>query len=313
MLSYLIENDKLIKSQGEKLSIFGNRRFFSVLTPVEFSKMNIEKIHPYSLSDLGGPRIHPRLDVHTDYSYGLLTMTDVDKNDVELFPFSFYLSKNALILIAKDQNRSFENFFTELNAEELSERHEQVTPQTILLALFEKILSENEEYLEKIENDLEALEDRVLESAEKEYLREIVGMRKLVMRFKHEVEPLTFLLQSLCDNQNDLLNRHEVRTFRVLLSKANLMVSNVILMRDYATQIREAFEAERDIKNNDIMRLLTIVTSIFFPLSLIVGWYGMNFHVMPELSWSYGYVYVIILSVAIFVSLLLYFKRKKWM
>ncbi|HEX3031943.1 MAG TPA: CorA family divalent cation transporter, partial [Bacillota bacterium] len=90
------------------------------------------------------------------------------------------------------------------------------------------------------------------------------------------------------------------------------MVENTTLLRDYATQVREAFEAERDIKANDLMKIFTVVTSIFLPLSLVVGWYGMNFKYMPEYSWKYGYAYLIGLNAAIVLFMLGLFIRKKW-
>lgn len=82
-------------------------------------------------------------------------------------------------------------------------------------------------------------------------------------------------------------------------------------LREYAMQVSGEYQSQVDIAQNRVMQLLTIVTTIFLPLSLIVGWYGMNFD-MPELSWEYGYPVVIVLAVVIVAVLIRYFKRKKW-
>ena len=82
---------------------------------------------------------------------------------------------------------------------------------------------------------------------------------------------------------------------------------------DYTTQIRETYKSRLDVKQNRIMTVLTVVTTVFMPLTLIVGWYGMNFRYMPELEWKIGYPLVIIVSVIIVIASLIFFKVKKWL
>ena len=82
---------------------------------------------------------------------------------------------------------------------------------------------------------------------------------------------------------------------------------------DYTVQIRDTYQSKLDVKQNRIMTVLTIVTTVFMPLTLIVGWYGMNFKYMPELDSKWGYPVVIAVCIAIVISSLLFFKRKKWL
>lgn len=84
------------------------------------------------------------------------------------------------------------------------------------------------------------------------------------------------------------------------------------ILREYGLQIRELFQAEIDIRQNRIMKILTIVTTIFLPLTLVAGWYGMNFSNMPELSWKYGYPAVIVISLVIVMICLWTMKKKKF-
>ena len=84
-------------------------------------------------------------------------------------------------------------------------------------------------------------------------------------------------------------------------------------LRDYTVQIRDLYKAHLDIKQNRIMTLLTIVTTVFLPLTLIAGWYGMNFRYMPELEWRWGYPVVIAVSIIIVAGSLLFFHKKKWL
>ena len=84
------------------------------------------------------------------------------------------------------------------------------------------------------------------------------------------------------------------------------------IMREYAMEIWEIYQSQISIRQNDIMKILTIVTTIFLPLSLLAGWYGMNFEYMPELHWRYGYVGVIILSVGIVTFFMFLFRKKNY-
>ena len=84
------------------------------------------------------------------------------------------------------------------------------------------------------------------------------------------------------------------------------------LLRESCTQVQSLFQAEIDIRQNRIMQILTIVTTIFLPLTLLVGWYGMNFAGMPELTWKYGYPVIVVVSIVIVGISLWVCKRKKF-
>ena len=84
-------------------------------------------------------------------------------------------------------------------------------------------------------------------------------------------------------------------------------------LRESVAQLREAYQSQLSIQQNDLMKIFTVVTAVFLPLSLLAGWYGMNFANMPELQWKYGYPSVILVSVGIVAALVLYFKKKKWL
>ena len=84
------------------------------------------------------------------------------------------------------------------------------------------------------------------------------------------------------------------------------------LLRENVLQLRELYQSQQDEQQNKIMCMLTVVTTLFLPLTLLTGWYGMNFAYMPELQWKYGYITVIIAAVVIVVIEIIYFKKKKF-
>jgi magnesium transporter len=89
------------------------------------------------------------------------------------------------------------------------------------------------------------------------------------------------------------------------------LLGSVMHLREAVTQVREAYQAQIDISQNQTMKVLTVVSAVFLPLTLIVGWFGMNLQ-MPEYSWEFGYLYVIVLSAIVCFFCLAVLKLKKW-
>ena len=125
-------------------------------------------------------------------------------------------------------------------------------------------------------------------------------------------EQLDAIMDNLILNENRLLTEEGIRHFTILASRTTRYLGNVLNLRDYVTQMREAYQAQIDIEQNNLMRLFTVITTVFQPLTLMAGWYGMNFTNMPELHWKYAYVVFIAVSVFVCITLLTIFKKKRW-
>ena len=94
--------------------------------------------------------------------------------------------------------------------------------------------------------------------------------------------------------------------------KMTRLAQETQILREYAMQVQDVYQSEIEIHQNDVMKMLTIVTTIFLPLTLIAGWYGMNFEYMKELHWKYGYPLLFGISVLVVGILCIIFKKKKW-
>ena len=110
-----------------------------------------------------------------------------------------------------------------------------------------------------------------------------------------------------------MIFQENLRYFRLFLNRIARLSDSSTVIRDYTMQIRDLYKAHLDITQNRIMTVLTVVTTIFLPLTLIVGWYGMNFKYMPELTMKLGYPAVIVVSIVIVVGSLYFFRKKKWL
>ena len=105
---------------------------------------------------------------------------------------------------------------------------------------------------------------------------------------------------------------HVQRLLEHLSGKAQRLLTMTEQEKEYSLQLREMHQTQVDMRQNQIMKILTIVTTVFLPLSLIAGWYGMNFSGMPELHWKYGYPAIILVSIAVVVLSLWMCKKKKF-
>lgn len=183
-----------------------------------------------------------------------------------------------------------------------------------LHVFFSELIKDDIDYLEELEESITENEDQVIsnyKSYKREYAGEIIALRRELLKLKRYYEQLNNIFEGLMENENKLISEENLRYFRILDSKIDRLFAHVLNLRDYVTQVREAYQAQVDIEQNSLMRIFTVVTSIFMPLTLLVGWYGMNLK-MPEFNWDYGYHLVIGMSIAVVAVLIVIFKRKKW-
>ena len=181
---------------------------------------------------------------------------------------------------------------------------------SVLTAFLGQLLQKDLLHLEKIEDRLTHLEDEVLSGRIVDFEQKIIGCRKEILKYAHYYLQLQDMADILMKNDYGAFSEEDLRTLRLLREKTGRLHQEAIMLREYSTQVREVYQAQIEIRQNKIMKTLTIVTTICLPLTLIAGWYGMNFRWMPELSWKYGYPAVVLLSLCI-VALSLYLCRKK--
>ena len=138
-------------------------------------------------------------------------------------------------------------------------------------------------------------------------------IRSDIRNLRIHYEQLIDLGQELEENENSFFKQENIRYFRLFLNRMSRLHDTSTFLSDYTMQLRDQYKAQLDIRQNRIMTILTVVTTIFMPLTLIVGWYGMNFQYMPELEWRWGYPVIIAVSLIIAIGCVLFFKKKKWL
>lgn len=165
------------------------------------------------------------------------------------------------------------------------------------------------EQLGQYERLLMAMEEKIISGKENEVQNEIVPIRRELLTLRGYYDELMDLGKELEENENRFFARKRLRYFGTIADRADRLMGKTSYLLDYAQQIREAYQAQVAAQQNKNMQFLTVLSTIFFPLTLITGWFGMNFRNMPGLE--NGYPGVIILSLCVITLCIVLFKRKK--
>ena len=185
--------------------------------------------------------------------------------------------------------------------------------ERFLYDFLDYIVKDDLRLMENYENELDSMEQAIIDGDENLPSGRLNDIRSDIRYLRIHYEQLMDLAQEFQENENGFFKQENLRYFRLFIDRAARLHDTSMSLRDYTMQLRDLYKAHLDIKQNRIMTVLTVVTTIFMPLTLIVGWYGMNFRFMPELEWKGSYPVIIILSILIVIISLIFFKKKKWL
>ena len=222
--------------------------------------------------------------------------------------FSFAINSKGVVFI--DDSGIVEEI-----AQDIIENKHWRTPglERCLYEFLEHLVALDMAKLGETQNALEKLEDRILNEGSEPTVTGLNKLRKSLLEMERHYNQLIDLGQALEENENDIFEDDKLRYFRRFIGRVERLKEMVTNLKDYSSQLRDLIQEKTDVKQNNIMTILTVITAIFTPLTLITGWYGMNFKYMPELEFKWSYPVVIMLSIAIVVSCVMYIKKHKWM
>ncbi len=238
-------------------------------------------------------------------SFSIPNRKDFSKED---FKFAFALDEKGIVFI-DDSGKALELIRNIQN----TKKWKLPSLERFIYDLLDQIVMDDLRIMEKYERELDSIEKMIMEGDEKFPSSRINDIRNDIRDLRIHYEQLMDLGQEFEENENNFFKQENLRYFRSFLNRMARLHDTSTSLRDYTMQLRDLYKAHTDIKQNRIMTVLTVVTTIFMPLTLIVGWYGMNFRYMPELEWRWGYPVVIAVCVLIALGSLLFFKKKKWL
>ena len=246
-----------------------------------------------------------KIEKYKECIQGTMRVPKGNKGQLTIHNFGFYLTGSELYFVEES------HFLMEHFNKMLEGDYNNYSLRQILLALLEQLLTEDVLYLQKQEEHLSELEEELLKRVPDYFYEMIMKYRKRLNIFHSYYEQLINMCDVMQTSVNIQLVEEEKAEWQLFSNRAERLHDHVEMLREYLVQIRELYQSLIAVKQNQVMSILTVVTTIFLPLTLIVGWYGMNFPNMPEFGWKYAYLAVIIVSITVVVIEVIYFKKKK--
>lgn len=275
-----------------------------------YQKMGLDEA---LISDLNTERSYFRssLDVYNDSSVGYLNIINVDDLDADMDRVLFIIKQDLLCLVSiQDQDGSEATLLAAI----LDQEREHTSIARVFYRFLERLLKGGNRKLESIEDELLTLENQVVSGRADEGLNQVIyNYRRQLSLIRNYYEQLLDIALELEEDENQLFEDRHQSLFRVLSTRAERLIAGVRALSESLTQLREMLDAALNYALNNIMKVFTLITAIFLPLTLIVGWYGMNFKHMPELEWELAYPVLLVVFVLIIAGTVAFFKKKKLM
>ena len=270
-----------------------------------FSKANVDQC--------GEERRYFRssIAVYEDYCFFTLTDADASHPQEDEDCVALFIKKNLLLVVdVFDRDMS-----TEKNFKAAIRRYPamNVTLERLVYAFLDSLIAGDNRVLEDLEFRIHKLEGGIFEGeVDDDFNRTLLGHKTDLLYLRNYYVQFMDIGQELINNENDLFDEDSLFYFRIFREKAERLMQNVTMLADNVFQIREAYQSMLDVNLNNTMKVLTVISSIFMPLTLITGWFGMNFVNMPMLKWQFGIPAVVVISAVVVAAMVILFKKKKW-
>ncbi len=249
-----------------------------------------------------------KAEVNYDSLTGTFAIPDRKNPSGDDLKFAFVMDEKGVVFI--DDNGTAEKI---INGVRHTKKWKMPSLERFLYDFLDQIVKDDLRLMENYETELDSMEQSIIDGDEDLPSGRLNDIRNDIRYLRIHYDQLMDLAAELQENENGFFEVENLRYFRLFIDRAARLHDTASSLRDYTMQLRDLYKAQLDIKQNRIMTVLTVVTTIFMPLTLIAGWYGMNFRVMPELNWEWSYPVVIAVSIAIVIGSLLFFKKKKWL
>ncbi|TNE56784.1 MAG: magnesium/cobalt transporter CorA [Bacteroidetes bacterium] len=270
-------------------------------------------LHPLALEDILNTQQRPKLEEYENSLFFILHNFRLEVETLDLLSeqIAVFLGPNFVISFQEDADDTLSP--VRVRAENMLGRMRKRGADYLCYAMLDTVIDNYFSVLEDIESQLTDIENTILtEGAQEELKARIFALKRVINHFRHRILPLRDATHKLYRTDADLVEENTRPFLRDLADHVTQILERVDSSRELLTSVEALYQAEVSNRLNNVMRLLTIISTIFIPLSFIAGLYGMNFVNMPELHWKYGYFIVLGVMAAASLAMLHYFHKKDW-
>jgi len=245
-----------------------------------------------------------KIETQQDCLYGTLSIPSLI--DVVGLKYKLMLFINSKYIVIVDNNDFALRIIKDIRKKVFNQGD---TKERLLYNFIVGFMNRGTNLLEDFERDLMVLDDDIIHDKIQNFQNRLMPIRKQLLILRNYYEQLTDMFKELEEDENMLFEENQSRYFGVLTNRAERLMDKTKHLLEYTMQVKDAYRDKINTEQNNNMQFLTIISTIFLPLTLVTSWYGMNFQNMPELE--HGYPFVIILSIIVLTICIIIFKKKK--
>ncbi|WHX50592.1 magnesium/cobalt transporter CorA [Paenibacillus woosongensis] len=248
----------------------------------------------------------PKIETYDNHYFIVVNSIRFDDEEIFLRALNIFLGRHYIITVTNQKINELRAVKPILWEQEVSE------PDRFLYLLIDLVVDNYFTVSDRIEAKIEKLEEDILMHTKRSHLSEIIGLRSEILWLKKMLGPQKEVINILNKKDLRLIDDQLQKYFRDIYENAVKISENFETFRELMGNLREAYQSSIANRANEIMRVFTAITTIFIPLTLITGIYGMNFDNMPELHWKYSYYVVIGIMIVLGAGMYYLFRKRDW-
>lgn len=270
-------------------------------------------LHPLVQEDIMNVRQRPKLEDYGDYLFFVVRMADIDEKTGRLGieQVSLTIHKDFIISFQEDP----EDIFTPIRdrIRQGAGKVSQLGPDYLAYLLMDAVVDRHFLILETFAERIDILEEELMEDPRKETLKKVYQLKQEISKLRKSVWPMREVAAAIQKNSNPLLSESLDVYFRDLQDHIMRVMDSIDSFRDTAGSMIDLYLSSTSHRMNDVMKVLTVISTIFIPLTFITGYYGMNLAGMKEEEWPPTYPIVVGVMVVVIILQLIWYRKKKWL
>ncbi|CAM4489509.1 magnesium/cobalt transporter CorA [Paenibacillus typhae] len=266
--------------------------------------------HPLAIEDCMHTLQRPKLDYYEDVQFFVLHA--LNEQTLEAEEVDLFLSSGFLVSYHHQQKPEMDEAWELVQAEIHSRKGWSGGPVAAAYTVMDKLVDRYFPSLYNLEDELADLEGMGEKESVEELMSQVFRVRGRLLKLRRTIVPMRDLMYRIVNSQHVQSNGEERIYFGDIHDHLLKLTDMIEVDREMTADLRDSYISLNSNRMNSIMKTLTVITTVFMPLTLIAGIYGMNFRVMPELDWTYGYPVILLVMLALGGSMFLWFRRSGW-
>ena len=268
-------------------------------------------LHPLVLEDILNTQQRPKVEAYPGYFFVTARLIRLcDDGTIDSEQVSIVVRRGVVLTFQEQPTGTFDSIRDSLKTSQSQIR--KLGADYLVYALLDKLVDRYYVVLEQLGERIENLEDAIYAGARPEQMTEIQALRRQLLYLKRGLWPMREVVNVLQRDEPDFFHAETQLYLRDVYDHAVQLIESTESLRDLISALQDSYASQQSQRLNEQMRILTVITTIFMPLTLIAGIYGMNFEHIPELHWEYGYFYALGLMGVITLLLGSYFWVRRW-